>query len=126
MKKKMHAGAEKELFQRARDLRNRSTPAEDVLWGYLKTKPQGFKFRRQHPYSIYILDFFCHALKLVIEVDGSIHNLKEVKANDQQRQLLLEVDGLTFLRFTNQEILTRLEEVVYTIENKIATLKNLS
>lgn len=67
---KMHSGAAKPLYQMARELRNNATHAETILWGYLKTKPLGFKFRRQHPYSIYILDFYCHSLKLVIEVDG--------------------------------------------------------
>jgi very-short-patch-repair endonuclease len=57
MKRKMHAGAEKEIYQRARELRNRSTHAEDILWGYLKTKPHNIKFRRQHPYSILFLTF---------------------------------------------------------------------
>jgi cyclase len=122
----MHAGAEREIYQRAKDLRNRSTPAEEVLWGYLKIKPHGFKFRRQHPYSIYILDFYCHALKLVIEVDGSIHNLKEVKNNDQQRQHLLEKDGLIVLRLTNEEILTELEKVIRKIEHQIHSITNKS
>lgn len=63
---KMHSGAAKPLYQMARDLRNNATHAETILWSYLKTKPLGFKFRRQHPYSIYILDFYCHLLKLVI------------------------------------------------------------
>ena len=115
----MHAGAEREIYQRARELRDRSTQAEEVLWGYLKAKPQGLKFRRQHPYSVYILDFYCHALKLVIEVDGSIHNLEDVKANDQQRQGLLEKDGLTVLRFTNEEILTNLAEIINKVEYQI-------
>jgi imidazole glycerol-phosphate synthase subunit HisF len=123
MKGKMHAGAAKEIYQRARDLRNRSTPAEEILWSYLKTKPHGLKFRRQHPYSIFILDFYCHAIKIVIEVDGSIHNLKEVKANDQRRQDLLEKDGLTILRFTNEEILNYPEVVISKIECEIAILK---
>ena len=70
MKNKMHAGANKFIFQRARELRDRETNAELVLWGYLKGKPLGLKFRRQHPYAVFILDFYCHALKLVIEVDG--------------------------------------------------------
>ena len=70
MKRKMHAGASKDIYQRARELRNRSTHAEDILWGFLKTKPGTVKFRRQHPYSIFILDFYCHDLRLVIEVDG--------------------------------------------------------
>ena len=117
----MHAGAEKEIYQRARELRNRSTHAEDILWGYLKTKPHSIKFRRQHPYSIFILDFYCHSLKLVLEVDGSIHNSNEAKASDKQRQELLEADGLVFLRFSNEEIINKFENVIQSIEKFILT-----
>ncbi|MBO9682401.1 MAG: DUF559 domain-containing protein [Flavisolibacter sp.] len=67
-----------------------------MLWNYLRTKPFGFKFRRQHPFSIYILDFYCHQLKLVIEVDGSIHNVAEVKQNDEIRQQQLEKETSLF------------------------------
>jgi cyclase len=112
MERKMHGGALKPLFQMAREHRNNSTPAEEVLWNYLKTKPFGIKFRRQHPYSIYILDFYCHSLKLVIEVDGSIHNLEEVKNNDIERQRLLEKDGLKIVRFTNDELIHTYEKVI--------------
>ena len=112
MEKKMHGGALKPLFQMAREHRNNSTPAEEVLWNYLKTKPFGIKFRRQHPYSIYILDFYCHSLKLVIEVDGSIHNLEDVKRNDIERQRLLEKDGLRVARFTNDELIHNYEKVI--------------
>ena len=113
----MHAGAIKPLYQRARELRNNSTHAEEVLWGFLKTKPFGFKFRRQHPYSIYILDFYCHALKLVIEVDGKIHDRPDIKLNDKTRQEFIENDGLKFLRFSNEQILNTVEEVIREIEN---------
>ncbi len=51
MEKKMHGGAIKPLFQMARELRNNATQAENILWKYLRTKPLGFKFRRQHPYQ---------------------------------------------------------------------------
>ena len=112
----MHAGAIRHLYQRARELRNNATHAETILWGYLKTKPHGFKFRRQHPYAIYILDFYCHALKLVIEVDGGIHKVPEVKLNDKQRQDLLQTNGLIVLRFQNELIITKLEEVIREIE----------
>jgi imidazole glycerol-phosphate synthase subunit HisF len=112
MERKMHGGALKPLFQMAREHRNNSTPAEEILWSYLKTKPLGIKFRRQHPYSVYILDFYCHSLKLVIEVDGSIHNLEEVKNNDIERQGLLEKDGLRVLRFTNNELIHAYEKVI--------------
>ena len=76
----------------------------------------GFKFRRQHPFSVYILDFYCHSLKLAIEVDGSIHNVEEVKENDLIRQQQLEREGLTFLRFSNDEVKLKPEEVFQQIE----------
>jgi imidazole glycerol-phosphate synthase subunit HisF len=89
--------------------------------GLLKTKPHNIKFRRQHPYSIFILDFYCHSLKLVLEVDGSIHNKNEVKTNDKQRQELLESDGLVFLRFSNEDVIIKLEKVIQSIEKYILT-----
>lgn len=120
----MHAGAIKPLYQRARELRNNATLAESILWTYLKSKPLGFKFRRQHPYSIYILDFYCHLVKLVIEVDGSIHNNVDIKANDDQRQTTLQNDGLIALRFQNDTIIKTPEIVISEIENFLLTKKN--
>ena len=120
----MHAGAIKPLYQRARELRNNATHAESILWTYLKGKPLGYKFRRQHPFSIYILDFYCHPLKLVIEVDGSIHNYSDVKLNDEQRQATLQNDGLTVLRFQNDEITKTPEKVILEIENFLLKKKN--
>jgi cyclase len=124
MSKELHKGAVKSLFQRARELRNNSTHAEDILWTYLKTKPLGYKFRRQHPYSIYILDFYCHPLKLAIEIDGNIHAVEEVKSNDIVRQKLLEEDGLKVLRFTNEEVFKQLEIVIKEIEKYIQNKKD--
>lgn len=115
MDSKMHAGAQKPLFQRARELRDNATHAEEIVWGYLKTKPFGIKFRRQHPYLVYILDFYCHSLKLVIEVDGSIHKLEEVKKKDVERQRVLEKDGLKIVRFTNDEIIHTTEKIIETL-----------
>ena len=124
MKSKMHAGTIKLLYQKARELRNNSTHTEQILWGYLKTKPFGFKFRRQHPYSIYILDFYCHTLKLVIEVDGSIHSLADVKEIDIKREEMLEKDGLTVLRFENSELKNYPEVVFNKIEVLLRKRKN--
>ena len=124
MVRKMHAGAVKHLYQKARELRNNNTHAEILLWGYLKTKPLGFKFRRQHPYSIYILDFYCHSLKLIIEVDGNIHHKPEVKLNDEQRQASLENDGLYILRFSNDLVEKEIEVVINEIENFITKKKD--
>ena len=112
----MFSGADKLLFEKATKLRSQQTFAEELLWNYLRTKPCGFKFRRQHPFSNYILDFYCHALRLVIEVDGSIHMREEVKNNDEQRQKQLEEQGLVFLRFTNNEIRLHSEKVIQQIE----------
>lgn len=91
------------------------TEAELVLWEYLRQHPLGFKFRRQHPLGIYIVDFYCHKLKLVIEVDGSIHDLTAIKAADIERQRQLEMDGLIVIRFTNEEVLKTKEVVIEQI-----------
>lgn len=119
MRRRMFSGADKLLFERAAALRKQQTFAEEILWNYLKAKPFGFKFRRQHPFSIYILDFYCHQLKLAIEVDGTVHNLEDVKQNDLFRQKQLEEDGLTFLRFSNDEVRLKPEEVIHLIETHL-------
>jgi very-short-patch-repair endonuclease len=116
MEKKMFYNAGPLIFARAKELRNNVTKAEMILWGYLKTRPSGYKFRRQHPLLNYIVDFFCYKLKLVIEVDGSIHNTEEVKKNDEDRQLLIESEGLTVLRFTNDEVIKQPETVIEKIQ----------
>lgn len=90
-----------------------------LLWGYLKGSQLGAKFRRQHPLSIYIADFYCHQYKLVIELDGSIHNNPEVALHDHERQSNLEMDGIRFLRFTNEELFNNLEQVLETIKQHI-------
>jgi len=122
MDSKMHAGAQKPLFQRARELRDNATHAEEIVWGYLKTKPFAIKFRRQHPYLVYILDFYCHSLNLVIEVDGSIHEVEEVKKNDIERQKLLEANGMKVIRFSNKEVLSSLDKVRDSINSTIQRL----
>lgn len=105
------------IFEKAKELRNNMTQAEIILWGYLKTKPSGYKFRRQHPIGIYITDFFCYKLNLIIEVDGSVHNNKEVKQNDERRQKFIESEGIKIIRFTNEEVMNRLEIVTEKIQS---------
>lgn len=112
MESNMHGVAQKPIFQRARELRNKSTHAEEMVWGYLKTKPFGIKFRRQHPYSNYILDFYCHTLRLVIEIDGTIHELEEVRNKEIERQNFLMKDGLKVIRFSNIEVISGMEQVI--------------
>lgn len=89
MKKKMFLGASNFIFENAKELRKDLTHSEQTLWDHLRTKPLGYKFRRQHPLGIYIADFYCHALKLVIEIDGSIHKVAEVAIRDNYRQEIL-------------------------------------
>jgi len=90
-----------------------------ILWGRLKEYFPELKFRRQHPISIYIADFYCHSKKLIIEIDGSIHTLPEVSRNDISRQKDLEDLGIRVIRFTNKDILNDLETTIGKIENSI-------
>jgi cyclase len=121
MKKQMFLGANNLIFKNAQILRNNMTPAEMVLWGRLRGGQLGAKFRRQHPLGIYIADFYCHQHKLAIELDGSIHNLSEIIANDIERQFNLENDGIKVLRFKNEEIFNQLEKVLNTIKAAIGS-----
>jgi len=130
MKKEMFYSAGPIIFQRAKELRNRLTDAERVLWMHLRTKPKGYKFRRQHPAGNYILDFYCHALKLAIEADGDIHTKEKVQDADRERQKNLESEGIYVIRFTNKEILMNMksvtEQINATIDNRILYLMTRS
>jgi cyclase len=118
MKKQMFLGASNLIFENAKSLRGRLTEAEMVLWGHLTKGNQfGVKFRRQHPIADYIADFYCHTHKLIIELDGTIHNIPEVADNDIARQKHLESLGITVIRFKNQEIFENLEQVLDIINN---------
>lgn len=116
MKKKMFLGAEKLLFENAKTLRSNPTHAEIILWSYLKQRPLGYKFRRQHPISIYIADFYCHSIKLIIEVDGNVHEEIDTAMKDAERQKSLEAEGLSFIRFTNEQVEKNMEFVIGEIE----------
>jgi imidazole glycerol-phosphate synthase subunit HisF len=116
MKENMFYGAGHLIFEKAKQLRNNVTATEMILWGKLKESFPKIKFRRQHPISFYIADFYCHTKKLVIEIDGSIHDLEEIKINDELRQKELEALGLKVIRFTTNEIKHDLESVLERIE----------
>ncbi len=119
MKKEMFYGSNSLIFQNAKELRKQPTDAERILWMHLRTRPKGYKFRRQHPAGNFILDFYCHALKLAIEADGNIHEMESVKIEDCERQSILEKQGIKFLRFKNQEIMLCLPDVIKKIEDVI-------
>ena len=115
----MFYGASPIIFELAKKLRNNVTPTEMILWGRLKEYFPKLKFRRQHPVSLYIADFYCHTERLIIEIDGSIHELEEIKSNDAIRQKDLEDLGIKVLRFTTKEITHRLDSVLQKIEKNL-------
>ena len=121
--KDMHFGASYLLFKRAEELRKFSTHAEDIVWSYVKGNQSGVRFRRQHPLLFYISDFYCHQLKLVIEIDGSVHNKDDVKINDVARQKEIEQLGIKVIRFTNEQVLQTPEIILKSIMNTIKELQ---
>lgn len=116
-------GASRPIFKRAEELRGNQT-AEEKLWIHLKSNHLGVRFKRQHPIWIYIADFYCHELRLVIEINGSIHDLKEVIENDKLRQEDIISFGIRVIRLTNQEVRTDLNSVIERIQSLVNEIKN--
>jgi very-short-patch-repair endonuclease len=99
------------------------TPAEQLLWREIRNrKLMGLKFRRQHPIHIYIADFYCHEIKLVIEIDGGIHNSDPIKENDQNRTAELDRLGISIIRFTNDQIMENTNQVLIDLKQFILSL----
>jgi len=104
------------MKDRRRELRSRTTPAETILWKELRdVRFLRYPFRRQHSIGFYIVDFYCPKLKLVIEVDGHIHDLKERKEYDLEREAYLKGSGLQILRFANEQVMNDLDSVLEQI-----------
>ena len=94
-------------------MRNQPTKAESVMWNALSGKKlEGYKFRRQHIIGQYIADFVCLKSNLIIEIDGSIHQLPENIISDAERTNWLNYEGYRVIRFLNDEVLTNLESVL--------------
>ena len=98
----MFYGASPEIFSKAKSLRNNSTQSESRIWLLIKYRYKNFKFRRKHPMGPYIADFYCHKLKLVIELDGKHHfeNTNQI-AYDKQRDDDMTKWGIKVLRYPN-------------------------
>jgi very-short-patch-repair endonuclease len=112
----MHHHHGKQAIGRARELRNHATDAERVLWAKLRElKIIGYHFRRQAPFRAYVLDFAEHRAKLVVELDGSQHGMREQASKDEKRDALLRLEGYAVLRFWNMEINENLDGVVEAI-----------
>jgi very-short-patch-repair endonuclease len=115
MGQKMHGQDNAWLRQNriSQELRNTATEAERFLWRFLRGKQLGVKFRRQHPFGNYVLDFASPEAKLVVELDGGQHS--EAIINDLARTQLLEASGFRVLRFWNNQVFQETEAVVETI-----------
>lgn len=102
----------------ARQYRQEPTQAEAFLWSRLRFQQIiGIKFRRQHPIDRFIVDFYCHQVKLIIEVDGAVHEYS--MEEDKTRQEFLEGMGFKVVRFRNEEVMNDIERVVRQIEGVI-------
>jgi very-short-patch-repair endonuclease len=109
----------------AKRLRKSMTPAEQKLWQALRvSKLSGLKFRRQHPVGNFIVDFFCPEHKLVIELDGGVHDQQQ--NYDIARSEKLHSYGYRVIRFRNEEVLADLEAVLEQILQTVASKENLS
>ena len=116
----LHKGAIGKLFEYSRELRQVSTEAEKLLWSELRNrKLNRLKFRRQHPIDKYIADFYCHERKLIIELDGTIHNEKENADYDRARTIELSGFEIRVLRFKNSEVENNMEEVLNKVKRFI-------
>jgi very-short-patch-repair endonuclease len=122
--KKLHQGANPELFRFARQNRKKSTEAEGMLWAELRNRQlRGFKFRRQHPVANYIADFYCMECNLVVEIDGDYHQSSEQKFYDEARTSRLGALGITVIRFTNDEVIKSIEKVLGEITSSLLLLQ---
>jgi len=116
------------ILAHAREMRHPQTSAETTLWNVLRNKNTGYKFRRQHPIDMFIIDFYCAGAKLLIEIDGDSHFIPRQEEYDSARTEYLEELGYKVIRFTNNDvrynILAVADEIMRTVESRIAELKN--
>jgi very-short-patch-repair endonuclease len=100
----------------AKKLRANTTPHERILWRALRELPlEGTHFRRQAPIGPYVVDFFCPAKRLIIELDGGHHNEDETAERDRERQNWLEREGYRVIRFWNSDVTGELTAVLERI-----------
>ena len=116
----LHKEAIGKLYQFGRELRQELTEAEKLLWEELRNrKLNGLKFRRQHPLDKFIVDFYCNEKKLVVELDGGVHDEKINKEYDEARTAMLAGLNVIVLRFKN-------EEVIYGIKNVLGKISDVA
>lgn len=117
----LHNNAKGSTYENAKFLREVKTKAEERLWEKLRNRQlNDLKFRRQHPFGGFVLDFYCHKIKLCIEVDGNIHNDKLMTENDSERTKVLNENGINVIRFKNEDVMSHIDIVL----KKIAEYSN--
>jgi len=99
------------MVERARDLRRKMTAPEVRLWQWLRTRPGGFRFRKQHPAGPYVFDFYCPSAKLVIEVDGEAHSRGDRPERDAARDEWCAQQGMRVLRIAAIDVMRDLDAV---------------
>ena len=104
-----------ETVLRARALRRDMTLPEGLLWQALRQRPDGLKFRRQHPFGRCTIDFYCPSARLIIEVDGEVHGMGRQAESDARRDAWLKSQGLTVVRFAAVDVMNDLNSVVKAI-----------
>jgi len=116
----MYYNAKPSVFAKAKELRENMTPAERMLWERLRCNQLGVRFKPQHPIDIFIADFYCHRVKLVVEVDGKIHASQA--AYDDGRTADLERFGIKAIRFRNEEVFDDIDMVIRQIKQTLYEL----
>ena len=107
----------------ARELRVRETPAETVLWHALRNRRfEDLKFRRQHPIGPFVVDFYCSDSRLVIELDGDVHETQ--RDQDAEREAILTAAGYQIVRFSNEQVFADLPGLLATIRNAAAQVRH--
>lgn len=119
----MFKGAPLESFRKAEILRKNMTEAELILWDVLKNRKfNNLKFRRQHPIQLFIVDFYCHQLGLVIEIDGEYHQFEQQIKYDESRTEILQEFGILVIRYSNDSILNNLDNVLLELNEIVQKL----
>ncbi len=111
-------------YELAKHMRKNHTEAEDLLWQQLRNNQLGVKFRRQHPIDAYITDFISLHDRLIVEVDGGYHENEEQKRYDENRSNVLKEIGFHIIRFTNEEVISKINEVLKEIKEELQKIKS--
>jgi len=120
-----HANVNEWQRGRAKQLRQKMTRAENLPWRYLKAHHiDGLAFRRQTPIRQFIVDFVCHSVKLIVEVDGESHDSVSRQQTDRRRDEWFASQGYVVLRFTDEQVLTNLGGVIEVIRETESTRSN--